>query len=74
MGVDWTKLVDCFLINEFTAKDLKKMFLVYGRRNIDRIEFGCPPQRWVKIIYGRESDEGKLTEAVQSSEQKVNQE
>ena len=58
-----TKLRDCFLINEFTAKDLQKMFLVYGRRNIDRIEFGCPPKRWVKIVYGRESDEDVRSEA-----------
>lgn len=53
-----TKLRDCFLINEFTARDLQKMFLVYGgRRDIAGIEFGVPPERWVKITYGRHSDE-----------------
>ena len=58
MSENDTKLRDCFLINEFTARVLKKMFHVYGgRRDITNIEFGVPPKRWVKITYGRHSDE-----------------
>lgn len=63
MSEEDTKLRDCFQINEFTARDLQKMFLVYGRRDIDHIEFGCPPHRWVKIVYGRESPETKQCES-----------
>jgi hypothetical protein len=59
-----TKLRDCFLINEFTARDLKQMFHVYGgRREIDKIEFGISPKRWVKITYGHRSPETTMSEA-----------
>jgi hypothetical protein len=53
----WTKLRDCFHINEITAEKLKNVFLVYGERDIKRIEISVPPEKWIKIYLGNESKE-----------------
>jgi len=70
--IDWTQLRDCLHISEFTAKELKKMFLVYGGSyDVSHIEMGCPPHRWIKIVFGRKIPEISESE-VHSCKEKVN--